>query len=171
MQRHTFYRFPPLASSNQSASCWQTISFSVPSLKPGECHSTCIALTEIDAAAAASYKVQLNYFGNLLCQTRKYCIEGANSIYRLHNMFVPQGRVGKTLDLGIWPVHEMCGVLVHMEMFSVWGSGSFWDVYLMYRILFLNTDNSSSIPVVTDIYFTWCLSQEQDIVILRFYLK
>lgn len=32
------------ATPHQSASCWQTISFSVPSVKPGECHSAHITL-------------------------------------------------------------------------------------------------------------------------------
>lgn len=70
VQSHTFYSVPPLASSNQSASCWQTISFSAPSLKPGECHSAHISLTKTDAAAATSHGLQLNDSANLLHQTR-----------------------------------------------------------------------------------------------------
>lgn len=89
------YNIPPVASSNQSASCWQTISFSVPSLKPGECHRTHITLTKMNAAAApTSQGLQLNDFGNLLHQNRpaawwhnaylsKYCRELGS-----YNLFV-----------------------------------------------------------------------------------
>lgn len=65
------FNIPPLASSNQSVSCWQTISFSVPSVKPGECHGSHITLTKMNAAAAATSRgLQFNDFGNLLHQTR-----------------------------------------------------------------------------------------------------
>lgn len=57
------------ATPHQSASCWQTISFSVASVKPEECHSAHITLTKMNGPlAAASRGLQLKGLGNLLHQ-------------------------------------------------------------------------------------------------------